>query len=138
MPGATNEPLGEMGVERDWLQFLRAWHTGGASSVENAPMAEIFDAYRHTCDPCLDKETGQRIPNCTAEYCETQRFTWAPQPQPPAGPEFSAWVLERSYRDGVTGYYNKISASGDVDALGRLQHFVDRARDRGVDENTSP
>jgi hypothetical protein len=138
MPGATNEPLGEMGVERDWLQFLRAWHTGGASSVENAPMAEIFNAYRHTCDPCLDKATGQRIPNCTAGYCETQRFTWAPQPQPPAGPEFSAWVLERSYRDGVREYYTKLGGSGDLDAPRRLQHFVDRARDRGVDENTSP
>jgi hypothetical protein len=153
MPGRANEPLSELGVERDWLQFFRAWNTGATNPAVNAPLSEILAVQQHVCDPCLNKATGTNFPNCMTARCDNQGFSWAPQPAPlvvadnPATPldeakksqeAYKNWLNERSYRDGVNDYYLGLVANGDFNAQLRRVHFTDRARDRGVDESTTP
>ena len=41
------------------------------------------------------------------------------------------WKNERSYRDGVRGYYDSLEAAGDPAAQLRLAHFLNRALNPG-------
>lgn len=151
MPGAIPSALAEMGVERDWLQFLRSWNKAG-TEVENASLSEIFAAYRATCDPCRYPNPTPNAPPCDPTKCDGQRFTWLSRQAPevveddPLTPvdekkesegAYSQWQNERSYRAGIVNYYEDLSATEPA-ALLRRDHFLARALDRGVDEHTVP
>jgi hypothetical protein len=66
-PDHDNRTVGELGVERDWLQFFWTWNRQSANSTS---LEEMFEVYRQICNPsqCID-EDGARVPNCLLSNC---------------------------------------------------------------------
>jgi hypothetical protein len=79
------------------------------------------------------------------------RFVWELRPAPakPANAiypntafaewqlAYNRWSEERSMRQGAVDYFEPLDAAGDPTALDRRNHFLEMARTRGVDQETT-